>query len=299
MTNRKKFPFVCQECGNTGGTSHKGMCQKCYNTYYYNNNKQKFIDCAAKWRNNNIEKSRECARIWARKKWASLTKEEKLLISREQEKKRGKEEKAKRRIYAVNYYRNHKDKWGKRGSDKPCIVCGKIDDKTKYISGKCKACYSKILYKEKHPKQIKFCVICKKQIGSYSKLEKCMACRNKERYQNDPVYREKMLAKNIKNNKSASAKEKKRIACIRRRTKVANLEFSLTKDEWHNILEKFNHRCAYCGKDGKLEMDHVIPITGGGPTTKDNIVPACRSCNSKKRNTVGIFIPKIYDDTIT
>ncbi|MDB4875733.1 MAG: hypothetical protein JWM41_2179 [Gemmatimonadetes bacterium] len=29
-------------------------------------------------------------------------------------------------------------------------------------------------------------------------------------------------------------------------------------------------------------MDHVIPISRGGSHTRENVVPACRSCNSKK-----------------
>ena len=40
-------------------------------------------------------------------------------------------------------------------------------------------------------------------------------------------------------------------------------------------------------KDGdrllaKLEQEHVIPLSKGGALTLHNIVPACRSCNSKK-----------------
>ena len=43
--------------------------------------------------------------------------------------------------------------------------------------------------------------------------------------------------------------------------------------------------CYYCrlrfpARD--LTMDHVVPIVRGGKSTKSNIVPACKSCNSKK-----------------
>jgi 5-methylcytosine-specific restriction endonuclease McrA len=56
-----------------------------------------------------------------------------------------------------------------------------------------------------------------------------------------------------------------------------------TFDQWLEILVEFGHKCVYCGhSDVKLTMDHVIPISKGGLHTKDNIVPACRSCNSKK-----------------
>lgn len=30
-------------------------------------------------------------------------------------------------------------------------------------------------------------------------------------------------------------------------------------------------------------MDHIIPLARGGKTTKGNVVPACKSCNTKKK----------------
>ena len=52
------------------------------------------------------------------------------------------------------------------------------------------------------------------------------------------------------------------------------------------ILARDNNICRYCGKPGtdrrKLELDHVIPESKGGPTRPDNIVAACPRCNKKK-----------------
>ncbi len=45
-------------------------------------------------------------------------------------------------------------------------------------------------------------------------------------------------------------------------------------------------RCHYCGrvfKPAELTMDHVVPLIRGGKSTKGNIVPACKECNSKKK----------------
>ncbi|HKZ45804.1 MAG TPA: HNH endonuclease, partial [Thermodesulfobacteriota bacterium] len=44
--------------------------------------------------------------------------------------------------------------------------------------------------------------------------------------------------------------------------------------------------CYYCGKrfrPDELTMDHIVPIIRGGKTTKGNIVPCCKGCNSKKK----------------
>jgi 5-methylcytosine-specific restriction endonuclease McrA len=45
-------------------------------------------------------------------------------------------------------------------------------------------------------------------------------------------------------------------------------------------------RCYYCGAivaPGELTMDHIVPLARGGRSTKNNIVPACKDCNSKKK----------------
>lgn len=62
----------------------------------------------------------------------------------------------------------------------------------------------------------------------------------------------------------------------------------LSREQWENILEYFDHRCAYCGKSeleaGVLHREHVIPASRGGGLTLSNIVPACPTCNSKKHD---------------
>lgn len=60
-------------------------------------------------------------------------------------------------------------------------------------------------------------------------------------------------------------------------------ELSITEEDWKMILEIWDHRCAYCQKPHrKLTQDHVIPLSRGGSHTVNNVVPACRSCNSRK-----------------
>ena len=39
--------------------------------------------------------------------------------------------------------------------------------------------------------------------------------------------------------------------------------------------------CIYCEGPGGT-VDHVIPVLYGGTDDEDNLVPACRSCNSSK-----------------
>lgn len=46
-------------------------------------------------------------------------------------------------------------------------------------------------------------------------------------------------------------------------------------------------KCHFCEKQVKfkdLTMDHLLPLARGGRSTKDNIVPCCKTCNTKKKS---------------
>ena len=50
-------------------------------------------------------------------------------------------------------------------------------------------------------------------------------------------------------------------------------------------------KCHYCGRatpPQELTMDHIVPIIRGGKSTKGNIVPACKECNTKKKYALPI-----------
>lgn len=48
------------------------------------------------------------------------------------------------------------------------------------------------------------------------------------------------------------------------------------------VMEREGRSCKYCGSPGPLTLDHVIPRSQGGSDEPQNLVPACRSCNSSK-----------------
>lgn len=44
--------------------------------------------------------------------------------------------------------------------------------------------------------------------------------------------------------------------------------------------------CGYCGRPTApkgLTMDHIVPVARGGRSTKGNVIPACKACNTKKK----------------
>ncbi len=74
-----------------------------------------------------------------------------------------------------------------------------------------------------------------------------------------------------------------RIGCQRRRARKKELKSTLTLEEWQYIVDQHFGCCHYCGtKTDKLHQEHKIPVSKGGGYTKENIVPACPSCNRAK-----------------
>lgn len=61
-------------------------------------------------------------------------------------------------------------------------------------------------------------------------------------------------------------------------------ESELTQEEWEIALAYFNFHCAYCGQEDEMTKDHLDPLKNGGELTFTNVVPACRSCNSSKKD---------------
>jgi hypothetical protein len=46
-------------------------------------------------------------------------------------------------------------------------------------------------------------------------------------------------------------------------------------------------RCEYCrvsqaGQEAEFHIDHIIPVSAGGPTTPDNLALACVGCSLRK-----------------
>jgi len=62
--------------------------------------------------------------------------------------------------------------------------------------------------------------------------------------------------------------------------KNSNVRFSK-----YNVMLRDNFSCQYCGIDLTLStatMDHVLPVSKGGPTTFENVVTSCQPCNTAK-----------------
>jgi hypothetical protein len=67
----------------------------------------------------------------------------------------------------------------------------------------------------------------------------------------------------------------------RRALKSAATIVPFTQQELDARMSVFGHRCAYCG--GPFEhIDHVKPLSKGGPHCLANLRPSCATCNLRK-----------------
>src|ERR1017187_1099714 len=59
------------------------------------------------------------------------------------------------------------------------------------------------------------------------------------------------------------------------------MSFSIAKwlDATYRTVSEY---CSYCGSQDDLTLDHMIPRLRSGPHSADNLVRACRPCNSSK-----------------
>ena len=60
----------------------------------------------------------------------------------------------------------------------------------------------------------------------------------------------------------------------------------LTKSERKTVYDKCNGHCAYCGCEipfKGMQIDRKIQLAINGGDTKENMLPACRSCNKYKQ----------------
>jgi hypothetical protein len=59
---------------------------------------------------------------------------------------------------------------------------------------------------------------------------------------------------------------------------------SFTENDWNLTKDYFLHKCAYCAAETDLLIEHAIPINKEklGEHKLGNIVPSCKTCNSRK-----------------
>lgn len=60
----------------------------------------------------------------------------------------------------------------------------------------------------------------------------------------------------------------------------------LRKSRWwqQKLAAGICHYCRCSFPPSQLTMDHVVPLARGGRSSKDNLVPCCKACNTDKKS---------------
>lgn len=83
-----------------------------------------------------------------------------------------------------------------------------------------------------------------------------------------------------------------------------SIKQKITEEIKLQLFKRFNFKCYYCNiicetnpklfnTKNYITIDHIIPLSKGGNHSINNLVPACRSCNSRKSNRLDILPIKI------
>lgn len=165
---------------------------------------------------------------------------------------------------------------------KQCTKCGETKPIIEYHRDK--------NTKDGHVQRCKSCVKIKTQKWRQENLEKEKASQ-RAKYRANPEYYKTKARQWIANNKDKKiARDREyqinnphvyRATKQRRKIRKAeNGEYVITKKEWQKL---YSSPCVYCGDTKDIQADHVIPIIKGGIHGISNLVPACKGCNSSKR----------------
>lgn len=79
-----------------------------------------------------------------------------------------------------------------------------------------------------------------------------------------------------------SKEQRKVIQWNRRSRKLSSGGRGVTKEQWERLKSDYCYRCAYCGEQKRLTLEHIVPLCDGGEHDIDNSAPVCQSCNSSK-----------------
>jgi len=90
----------------------------------------------------------------------------------------------------------------------------------------------------------------------------------------------------------ASLKGLETEAAYKARLRGAEVRGHVDPKLWSLLVAAYDEACAYCRVEPGITRDHIIPLSLGGAHVIENLVPACRPCNSRK-HAKGNIVPMI------
>jgi 5-methylcytosine-specific restriction endonuclease McrA len=66
------------------------------------------------------------------------------------------------------------------------------------------------------------------------------------------------------------------------RARKAGQNDRFTAEELHRLFSQAEGICPACGRQAKLTVDHIVPLSGGGSNGVANLQAICARCNFRK-----------------
>lgn len=186
----------------------------------------------------------------------------------------------------------------KRGVDydgRICIDCGaSIADRTARAK-RCLECVKAEHRREARetkakrygPKVERRCLYCGTEIGVEYRRDKKFCSRKcidhyRSKYVDRTEYNKRTRSRRAEYTRQWRKLNPASTRSSKYKRRVRELQGVLSERDWSRTLNRFDHRCAYCGRKGRMTVDHVVPLSRGGRNAVGNVLPACRQCNSSK-----------------
>lgn len=240
--------FVCSVCGKQTKHEAKGLCRTCYTQLAIRKRRNCIEKCTGCGETKRIRAVGMCSRCYQKSKDGPIVKCKECQEEKEHH----------ARGMCLSCY----SKWSertkaKRNSRIECQICK--NRRVHHAKGICSKCYRR-LHKKDWSKPIVVCQRCGKESEHMAK-GLCTSCYY---YENN----------GRKYNHIRNSREN-------------GVPATLTSEEWDDILRDADYSCIYCGETENITQDHWLPLSRGGGYTAENIVPACKSCNSRKHTMTG------------
>lgn len=185
-----------------------------------------------------------------------------------------------------------KRKNGKNGLNSCCKECSGWSYGQKKVTGTEKKCYS---CKRTLPLTNEFFSKCKRSFSGFNvACKECVRNHGRTYYKNNKDEVDKKHREYYQANKEQTRirgkkyrtrnRDKISVKWHLKQAKIKKLPRNFNTKQWRECKKHFDYKCAYCGEKKPLEQEHFIPLNKGGEYTVQNIIPACKSCNSSKQD---------------
>lgn len=131
--------------------------------------------------------------------------------------------------------------------------------------------------------------------GLKSRCRECLKIIQNTYYKRTAKERTAYSRSYYKNHKASELQKKKKYS-KKNKQKIKARSIEWVKQNREKVIEKrrriykirkwykYDSECYYCGGSNSLGVDHKVPTSRGGSDHPKNIVTACRSCNSSKKD---------------